>query len=57
LGHNEILGIGVDIENIDRFTKDEGIDKHFLRLIFTDNEIKQTFSMKVPAPSLAAKFA
>ena len=57
MGHNEILGIGVDIENIDRFTKDEGIDKHFLRLIFTDNEIKQTFSMKVPAPSLAAKFA
>lgn len=54
----KILGIGVDIENLDRF---QGLtiesDSQFLNKIYTKNELKYCFSKKNPAQHLAARFA
>ena len=52
------IGIGVDIENIERFN---GLaikrDSQFLNKIYTKDELKYCFSHKNPAPHLAARFA
>ena len=50
-----IIGIGVDIEEINRFENMENINK-FLNKIFTANEIKYCYSKKNPYPSLTARF-
>lgn len=54
----KILGIGIDIENVERF---RGLtikkDSRFLNKIYTKNELKYCFSKKNPAPHLAARFA
>ena len=54
---SRITGIGVDIEDVNRF-KNIGKTKtnKLTRKIFTDNEIKYCFSKKNPCPSLAARF-
>jgi len=52
------LGIGVDIEAIDRFRKLDKIDDNlFLNKVFTKNEIDYCFSKKDPARHLAARYA
>jgi len=52
------LGVGTDIENIDRFedlpTDD---DNRFLSRIFTNNELRYCFSKAYVAPHLAVRFA
>ncbi|NVM05149.1 MAG: holo-ACP synthase [Candidatus Helarchaeota archaeon] len=53
-----LLGIGVDIESIDRFRnrpKDE--NKKFYERIFTSLELEYCFNKKDPYPHLAARFA
>ena len=57
---NEIinLGIGTDIENIERFKKlDRANDCLFLAKIFSMNELNYCFSKENAAPHLAARFA
>ena len=52
------IGIGTDIEEVDRFRKlDKKKDKIFLDRIFTENERKYCFSKKDPAHHLAVRFA
>ncbi len=54
---NQILGIGIDIEDIKRFKKLElGKDKVFLNKIFTPSELKYCFSKKDFGSSLATKY-
>lgn len=54
----KILGIGVDIENIERFRElTIKNDSRFLNKIYNKNELKYCFSKKNPAPYLAARFA
>ena len=52
------IGIGVDIENIDRFV---GLDRtqgrSLLDKIFTQSEIEYCYSKREPASHLAARFA
>ena len=48
------FGIGVDIENIERF---KTLDKSILNKIFTKNEINYCFSKKEPSLHLAARFS
>ena len=50
-----LIGIGVDIEEINRFEDMENINK-FLNKIFTENEIEYCYSKKNPYPSIAARF-
>lgn len=54
----KILGIGVDIESVERF---RGLniksDSGFLNKIYAKEELKYCFSHKDPAPHLAARFA
>jgi len=52
-----VLGIGIDIENINRFKKLE-LDKksRFLNKIFTPRELDYCFSKKNIASSLATKY-
>lgn len=54
----KILGIGVDIENVERF---QGLtiknDGRFLNKIYTKNELKYCFSRKNSAQHLAVRFA
>ena len=53
----QVLGIGIDIENIERFKKFE-LNKNspFLNKIFTIKEIEYCFSKKNVASSLATKY-
>lgn len=52
------LGVGVDIENIDRFRNmDLKGDKTFLNKIFTKKEQNYCFSKKEPGKHLAARYA
>jgi len=52
------FGIGVDIENIDRFKKHSiQKDSKLLKKIFTENELNYCFLKKDPAPYLAARFS
>ncbi|MBW2973160.1 holo-ACP synthase [Candidatus Woesearchaeota archaeon] len=50
-----ILGIGVDIEEINRFRKIEK-NKRFLKAVFTEREIKYCQQKKEPFRSYAGKF-
>jgi len=52
----ENIGIGVDIEDVNRFTKLGG-NKAFLKKVFTQNELDYCFSKKVAAPHLAVRYA
>ncbi|MFC1557962.1 holo-ACP synthase [candidate division KSB1 bacterium] len=54
---NNILGIGVDIESIDRFRK-YPLDRKekFFRKIFTSIELDYCFKKKDPYPHLTARF-
>jgi len=52
---NKIIGIGIDIEEIERFKK-ENINKKTLNKIFTENELKYCFGKDKPEESLAARF-
>ena len=56
--NNEIVGIGVDIEDISRF---QGLtvekDASFLNKLFTEKELNYCFSSGNPAEHLAARFA
>ncbi len=51
-----MLGIGVDIENIDRFEK-YSRDMPLAQRLFTANELDYCFSARQPAPHLAVRFA
>ncbi len=52
------LEVGVDIENIDRFTKlVADNDRNFFDKIYTREELDYCFSKKFPAQHLAARFA
>lgn len=51
-----IIGIGTDIEEVERF-KDKIKDNIFLKLIFTEKEIKYCLEKKDPSQHLAARFA
>lgn len=55
---NQILGIGIDIENINRFKKIKlSRENNFLNRIFTTHELDYCFSKKNIASSLATKYA
>lgn len=55
---NQILGIGIDIENISRFRKLKlNKDNIFLNKIFTEAELDYCFSKKNVASNLATKYA
>ena len=57
VGDYNNLGIGVDIENIDRFTgPDRTQDSSFLNKIFTRNELEYCFSKKISAQHLAVRY-
>lgn len=51
-----ILGIGCDVEEIERFNLNQDTDKAFLNRIFTPLEQTYCFSFSSPAPHLAGKF-
>lgn len=52
------LGIGVDIESIDRFDKlNLSDDNAFLEKVFTKNELAYCFSCSAAASHLAARYA
>ena len=51
----DIIGIGIDIEEISRF-QDKLKDSKFLKKIFTKNELEYCFKKKDPAQSLATRF-
>ena len=52
------LGVGVDIESINRFEEVKLVkDEIFLNKIYTEEEIDYCFSKKNPAQHLAARFA
>ncbi len=54
---NQILGIGIDIENISRFEKIKlSKENKFLNKIFTTSELDYCFSKKNVVSSLAAKY-
>ncbi len=54
---NSILGIGIDIEDINRFTKIKlSKNNKFLNKIFTYSEIEYCFSKKNVASRLATKY-
>ena len=52
-----MLGVGIDIEEISRFKK-YSIEKdgHFLKSIFSKNELEYCFQKKHPEKHLAARF-
>ena len=55
---NQILGIGIDIENINRFEKLKlSKNDRFLNKIFTKVELDYCFSKKNVASKLTTKFA
>lgn len=52
------IGVGVDVEEIDRFKKlDPNKNKSFLKKIYTARELKYCFSRTPPAPYLAVHFS
>ncbi len=51
----EKIGIGVDIEEVNRFEK-YAVDSAFVKKIYTPNEIEYCFSSKRPAKHLAVRF-
>lgn len=58
MGNDQILGIGIDITDINRFkTLNQSKNNRFLNKIFTTAELDYCFSKKNTASSLATKFA
>ena len=58
MGVNSEFGVGVDIENIERFSKPNVIkNKQFLEKIFTKKELDYCFSKAKPEQHLAARYA
>jgi holo-[acyl-carrier protein] synthase len=54
----QILGIGCDIESVDRFRDlDQKRDERFLQKIFTDEELRYCYSSNAYASRLAARFS
>ena len=52
------IGIGTDIESVDRFKKlDRSEHRIFLERVFTREEIDYSYSKDSPAAHLAARFA
>jgi holo-[acyl-carrier protein] synthase len=51
------LGVGVDIEDVDRFKLDRNKDNAFLKRIFTKNELDYCYARKSCHQHLAARFA
>lgn len=52
-----MLGIGIDIEDINRFKKYSlKKDLDFLKTIYSENELEYCFSKKSPAKHLAVRF-
>ena len=55
---NEELGIGIDIESINRFHGlEQAKDALFFEKIYTPDELAYCFSKTNPAPHLAVRFA
>ncbi len=50
------IGLGCDIEEIERFFLDPVQDIAFLRRVFTPAEIEYCYTFQSPAPHLAARF-
>ena len=50
------MGIGVDIEDIERF-REFDLDNAELKKIFTENELRYCFSRAVPAQHLAVRYS
>ena len=58
MGANSEFGVGVDIENIERFSKPNTIkNKQFLEKIFTKKELNYCFSRAKPEQHLAVRYA
>lgn len=54
----DIVGIGVDIEDVDRFVKHStDINDPFLKKVFTKDELTYCFSSEDVASRLAARYA
>jgi len=52
------VGIGVDIEDIERFAKNsKDINDPFLKKIFSDNELSYCFASEAVASRLAVRYA
>lgn len=52
-----MLGVGIDIEEISRFKKYSlEKDGHFLKSIFSENELNYCYNKKCPEKHLAARF-
>lgn len=51
-----IIGIGTDIETINRFNLERNKDKKLLEKIFTQSELDYCFAKVLPAQHLAGKF-
>lgn len=52
------LGVGTDIENVDRFRKlDRNKNSNFLNRVFTKKEMDYSFSKAKPYQHLAARYA
>lgn len=57
-GISKNVGVGIDIENIERFmglSSDK--NENFFNKVFTENELKYCFSKEVAGPHLAARYA
>lgn len=58
MGVNSEFGVGVDIENIERFRRLNVVkNKQFLEKIFTKKELNYCFSKTKPEQHLAARYA
>lgn len=53
----EELGIGVDIENVSRFSEVKTRSDRFLKTFMTEEEIDYCYSKESPRPHIAARFA
>jgi len=53
---NRLIGIGTDIEDIERFRLTNKDHKTLLAKIFTEKELEYCFSKKPAAPHLAARY-
>lgn len=51
------IKVGIDIEEIIRFSKITTSDHHLLKKIYTSSEVNYCFSKKDPSPHLAGRFA
>lgn len=57
MGTEYNLGVGVDIESIDRFTNlDKVKNRNFLEKVYTCHELEYCYAMKNGGPHLAERF-